>query len=330
MKHHFVHKAPRRGGIFIDRQRARSGGTARRRNAWSLIRQNPGVYMLLLPGLVYLIVFKYVPMAGLTMAFQDFSIFRGMAGSPWVGLKNFQRLFASQEFYTLFRNSVVISVYKLVLLFPIPILLALMLNEIRNLMFKKTIQTVIYLPHFLSWVIISGLFANILSPSTGIVNQVIRFFGGESISFMMDKTVFRGVLVFTQGWKESGWSAIIYIAAIAGIDPELYEAATVDGAGRFRQMLSITLPSIVPTIVLMLIIKLGYIMDAGFEQVLMMYNPTVYDVADILQTYVYRVGLGKMEYSFSTAVGMFNSVIGFALVISGNFLSRRLVGKSIW
>ena len=230
----------------------------------------------------------------------------------------------------MFRNPLLISVYKLVFLFPLPIILALMLNEIRNMAFKKITQTVIYIPHFLSWVVVAGIFTTLLSPSTGIINNVLAAMGFERISFFTSNTWFRSVLVATAGWKESGWSAIIFIAAIAGVDQELYEAAYMDGAGRFKQMLHITLPGISSTIVLMLILKLGQILDVGTEQVLMMYNPTVYDTGDVISSYVYRMGLGKMEYSFSTAVGLFNSVIGLILVVSGNYLSKKFTGSSIW
>lgn len=284
----------------------------------------------MIPGLLFLIVFKYSPMYGLLIAFQDFNIFDGIAGSDWVGLQNFQKLFNSDEFYRIFANTLIISVSKIFFLFPIPIFVAIILNEIKNMYFKRSIQTIIYLPHFLSWVIIGGLFVNILSPTSGIVNQIIKAFGGESISFMMDNDYFRGLLVFTAGWKEIGWNAIIYIAAIAGIDQEMYEAAVIDGAGRIKQIIYITLPNLASTIVLMFILRLGHILDAGFEQVFVMYNPVVYETADIIGTYVYRIGLGKMDYSFSTAVGLFNSLIGFIMVMGGNYLSKKITQKSIW
>ena len=292
--------------------------------------QNWDLYLIAIIGLLYLVVFKYLPMGGIAIAFQDFNLFDGISGSPWVGLENFKRLFGSADFYKVFRNTLLISVYKLVFLFPLPIILALMLNEIRNMAFKKITQSVIYIPHFLSWVVVAGIFTTLLSPSTGIINNVLAAMGFERISFFTSNTWFRSVLVATAGWKESGWSAIIFIAAIAGVDQELYEAAYMDGAGRFKQMLHITLPGISSTIVLMLILKLGQILDVGTEQVLMMYNPTVYDTGDVISSYVYRMGLGKMEYSFSTAVGLFNSVIGLILVVSGNYLSKKFTGSSIW
>nr|WP_241242760.1 ABC transporter permease subunit [Paenibacillus whitsoniae] len=288
------------------------------------------MYLLLVPGLLFLLLFKYTPMYGIIIAFMDYNIFDGIAGSDWVGLAQFSKLIHSDEFMQVFINTLLISLYKLVLLFPVPIIIALLLNEVRRAWFKRTVQTVIFLPHFLSWVIISGLFITILSPSGGLVNNLIVFFGGKPISFFLDNNFFRSVVVFTAGWKESGWNAIIFIAAIAGIEQEQYEAASIDGAGRLRQMLYITLPGIVPTIILILILRLGYLLDAGTEQILTMYNSVVYESGDVIGTYVYRMGLGQQDYSFSTAVGLFNSLIGFILIIAGNEISKKLVKRSIW
>ncbi|MZQ84640.1 ABC transporter permease subunit [Paenibacillus sp. 5J-6] len=295
-----------------------------------LILSNYDMYLLLVPGLIFLLLFKYAPMYGIVIAFQDFNIFDGFTGSKWVGLDQFEKLIHSEEFYQVFINTLLISLYKIVLLFPIPIIIALFLNEVRKVFFKKTIQTIIFLPHFLSWVIISGLFINILSPTGGLVNNVIQWFGGEPISFFLDNQFFRSVVVFTAGWKESGWNAIIFIAAIAGIEQEQYEAASIDGAGRIRQMLYITLPGIVPTIILILILRLGYLLEAGTEQILTMYNSVVYSSGDVIGTFVYRQGLGQQDYSFSTAVGLFNSVVGFILIVAGNELSKKLIKRSIW
>ncbi|MCS7463001.1 ABC transporter permease subunit [Paenibacillus doosanensis] len=297
---------------------------------WRLFRSNLDLYLILLPGLLFLLLFKYTPMYGIVIAFMDFNIFDGVSGSKWVGLDQFNKLFHSEDFYHVFINTLIISLYKIVLLFPIPILIALFLNEVRKVWFKRTVQTVIFLPHFLSWVIISGLFMTILSPSGGMVNNVIQYFGGTPISFFLDNDVFRSVLVFTAGWKESGWNAIIFIAAIAGIEQEQYEAASIDGAGRIRQMLYITLPGILPTIVLVLVLRLGHLLEAGTEQILTMYNSVVYESGDVIGTFVYRQGLGQQDYSFSTAVGLFNSVVGFILIILGNELSKKLIKRSIW
>ena len=297
---------------------------------WKLFRSNLDLYLLLVPGLVFLFLFKYTPMYGIVIAFQDFNIFGGIGGSEWVGLDQFEKLTRSEDFLRVLTNTLLISLYKIVLLFPIPIVIALILNEVRRMFFKRTIQTIIYLPHFLSWVIISGLFVNILSPTGGLVNEAIRALGGEPISFLSDNDWFRSVTVFTAGWKEIGWNAIIFIAAIAGIEQEQYEAAAIDGAGRIRQMLSITIPGIMPTIVLMFILRIGSLLEAGTEQILTMYNPLVYDTGDVIGTYVYRMGLGQQDYSFSTAVGLFNSAVGFLLIVIGNAMSRKFLGRSIW
>ncbi|MCM3257955.1 ABC transporter permease subunit [Paenibacillus lautus] len=297
---------------------------------WKLIRGNLDMYLLLIPGLVFLLLFKYTPMYGIVIAFQDFNIFGGISGSEWVGMAQFERLLQSDEFLQVLVNTLLISLYKITILFPIPIVIALLLNEVRRMFFKRTIQTIIYLPHFLSWVIISGLFLNILSPTGGIVNEIIRSFGGEPISFFTDNSLFRSLVVFTAGWKEIGWNAIVFIAAIAGIEQEQYEAAAIDGAGRIRQMWSISLPGMLPTIVLMFILRIGSLLEAGTEQILTMYNPLVYETGDVIGTYVYRMGLGQQDYSFSTAVGLFNSAVGFLLIVMGNMLSRKFLNRSIW
>lgn len=294
------------------------------------LKRNKDLYFMLIPGLIFLIVFKYTPMYGIIIAFLDYNIFAGIGGSEWIGMNNFIKLFGNIEFYQVFTNTLLISIYKLVFYFPIPILLAIVLNEVRSMAYKKTVQTIIYLPHFLSWVIVSGLCINILSTSNGIINNLIVAFGGTPISFMMSNDWFRTVIVGSSIWKEAGWGTIIYIAAIAGIDQEIYEAARVDGAGRIRQIMHITLPGLTSTIVLLFIMRLGNMLDAGTEQILMLYNPVVYDSGDVIGTYVYRMGIGKMDYSFSTSVGLFESIIGFILVVTGNSLSRKLVHKSIW
>ena len=294
------------------------------------IRSNWDIYLMLIPGLLFLLIFKYAPMYGVTIAFQDFNIFQGISGSEWVGLANFRKLIESEEFYRVFFNTLIISLYKIIINFPLPIVIALLLNEIACMPYKKTVQTIIYMPHFLSWIIVGGIFTTILSPSSGLVNQLITALGGESISFMMSNDWFRAILVISAAWKEVGWGAIIYIAAIAGIEQEIYEAASIDGAGKIRKMISITLPGLSSTIILMLILRLGSVLEAGTEQILTMYNSVVYETGDVIGTYVYRMGLGKMEYSFSTAVGLFNSVVGFILITLGNFTSRKLLGKSIW
>jgi putative aldouronate transport system permease protein len=288
-----------------------------------------------LPGLLFLIIYKFIPLYGLTLAFKDFNLFNGdtllesVIQSPWVGLQHFERIFREQQFVQVILNTLIISLYKLVFLFPVPILIAVLLNEVRLRVFKRWIQTIVYMPHFLSWVIVFGLFYSLLG-SYGIFNQILGFLGMEKLGFFTDPKLFRMLLVFTEGWKESGWNTILFLAAMTSIDPQLYEAAVVDGANRFRRIWHITLPGIVPIIILVFILRLGHILNAGFEQVLIMYNPSVYEVADIIQTYVYRIGLGKLDFSMSTALGLFESVVAFILIFSSNMASRRFLGKGIW
>ena len=294
------------------------------------IRKDLTLYFLLLPPVVFMIIFKFLPLTWITMAFKDYNIFRGLGQSPWVGMKHFVRLFSSDEFFLVFRNTLVINIYRIVFLFPAPIMVALLLNEVRALAFKRIVQTIIYIPHFLSWVVIAAIFIQILSVDGGLVNQIMSSFGFRPVPFLMDKRFFRAILVITAGWKDVGWNTIIYLAAITAIDPNLYEAAMVEGAGRFRKMWYITLPGIASTVVVLLLLRMGQILGSNVDQVLMLYNPLVYEVGDVLGTYVYRMGLGKMEYSFGTAVGLFNSVIGFALLLGANALTRKLSERSIW
>lgn len=292
-------------------------------------KRNYDFYILLIPGIIFSLIFRYTPMYGLIIAFKDFNIFEGFLNSPWVGLEHFKNIFSDPYFYRVLFNTLLISIYKLIFLFPLPIIFAILLNELKNVILKRTIQTVVYLPHFLSWTIVYGIFFVILG-SSGVVNQLLQSIGLESISFFTDQSIFRSVLVGTEGWKTTGWGTIIYLAAITGIDPELYEAAIVDGANKFKQIIHITIPGIAPTIIVLLVLRLGNILRAGFTQILVMYNPAVYDVADIIQTYVYRTGLGQMRFSFSTAVGLFNSIVALMLIVLGNSLAKRLVNRSIW
>ncbi|MBA2941403.1 sugar ABC transporter permease [Paenibacillus sp. CGMCC 1.16610] len=300
------------------------------RRLWIDIRKDWDLYLALIPGIAFLLIFKYTPMYGIIIAFKDFNIFEGMSASPWVGWKHFEKLLSSDSFLQVFQNTLAISIYKIVFLFPLPIVIAILLNELKNMVFKRSVQTVIYLPHFLSWVIVSGLFIDLLSTNGGVVNKIIVALGGEPVRFFLDSHIFRSVLVSSAGWKETGWNTIIYLAALASIDPGLYESAKIDGANRWKQILHITLPGLLPIILLMFILRLGYVLEAGTEQVLVMYNPSVYNVADVIGTYVYRVGLGEQDYSFSTAVGVFESVVAFILILSGNHLARKFFGRGIW
>lgn len=303
----------------------------RRKSGWSLsIRKHWDLYLIMVPGILYFIIYKYLPMAGIVIAFQDYGVFSGIRGSEWVGLAHFKAMFTDSEFYEIFRNTLVISLYKLLWGFPGPIILAIMLNEIKNMFFKRTVQTLIYLPHFLSWVIIGGVLVNLLSPTTGMVNELLQWLGFKPIFFLADPNWFRSILVISDLWKEVGWGAIIYLAAIAGIDPQLYEAAIMDGAGKWKQITHITLPSLLSTIVIMLLLRLGSILDVGFEQIFVLYSPLVYDVADVIQTYVYRMGITQAEFSFTTAVGLFESVIGLILVVSANKAVKKIGQEGIW
>jgi putative aldouronate transport system permease protein len=288
------------------------------------------LYLMMIPGIAYFFIFKYIPMFGMVIAFQNYSPFAGIRGSEWVGWQHFAALFQDPVFFQLFENTLLISIYKLFWGFPAPILLALLLNEIRLSAFKRSIQTLVYLPHFLSWVIIGGMLTTLLSPSTGVANDMIRWLGFEPIFFLTDTNWFRSILVASNIWKEAGWGAILYLAALSGINPELYEAAFVDGANKWRQTWSITLPSIMGTVVILFLLRLGNLLEVGFEQIFILYNPLVYDISDVFDTYVYRVGIAKAEFSYPAAIGLFQSVIGLILVVGANKLSKKYTEHGIW
>jgi putative aldouronate transport system permease protein len=295
-----------------------------------VFRKNYDLYLLLIPGLVFIILIRYMPMYGLVTAFQDYNIYRGIRESPFVGFKHFQSLFGSPKFYEVLINTLVVSFGKIMVSFPLSILIALMINEIRLVLCKRIFQTILYLPHFLSWVIVSGLVIAACSPSTGMINELIKRLGGDSIAFLMDNNWFRWVLILSETWKESGYGAIVFIAALSGINPELYEAASVDGAGKPRQILHITIPGIMSVIILMFVLKLGGILNANTEQVLLLYNPTIYKTGDVLGTYIYRTGVALSNYSYATALGFFESLVGLGLVLIGNAVSRKAYGRSVW
>ncbi|TVQ17059.1 MAG: sugar ABC transporter permease [Spirochaetaceae bacterium] len=294
------------------------------------VGRNYWLYVFLLPGLAMLFVFNYIPMYGVVIAFKEFSLVRGIMASPWVGFQNFQYLFQSDSFYRVFRNSVLISLYRLLWGFPAPILLAILLNEVRGTLFKRGVQTIIYLPHFISWVVIAGLVANFLSPSRGIVNHVIRSLGGTPIAFLQRAEYFRSVIVLSEIWKTAGWGTIIYLAAMSGIDPQLYEAAIIDGAGRIARIRHITMPGIMSTVVVLLILRMGHVLRNGFEQIFLLYSPLVYSVADVFETYTYRVGLLEGRFAFATAVGLFQSFIGLALILATNRLAKKYGEGGLW
>jgi putative aldouronate transport system permease protein len=286
--------------------------------------------ILFLPGLIYYAVFCYAPMYGVQIAFKNFIFRLGIMKSPWVGFENFKLLFSMGSFREVFRNTLIISSLKLVSGFPAPIIFALLLNEMRAVRFKKAVQTISYLPHFVSWVILGGLFIQFLSPSTGPVNILLKSLGLKPVYFLADKNWFRPVLVATSIWKGVGWGSIIYLASLAGVDPQLYEAAEIDGAGRFRKMVNISLPSLAPVITIMFIFSVGGIVKDDFDQIFNLYNAAVYSVGDVLGTYTYRVGLIDMRYSFSTAVGLFTNIISFALILAANWIAKRLNEYGLW
>ncbi|NQX60486.1 ABC transporter permease [Paenibacillus qinlingensis] len=282
-------------------------------------------YVLLLPGILYFLLFKYIPMGGIAIAFQDFKIAGSVFDSPWVGLKWFRILFDSPDFWVALRNTLIISFYKLLFNFPAPIVLALLLNELFNGVFKRIVQTIIYFPHFVSWVVLGSILFSVFSVDTGVAKLL-----GMSSSPLMNPEVFRGFLVGSEMWKEVGWGTVIYLAAIAGVNPELYEAARMDGANRFQLVRHVTLPSIASTIVVLLILRTGQILNVGFDQIYILYNPLVYNVADTLDTYVYRVGLTMGRFSFATAAGLFQSVVGLCLLLFTNWLVRRMGERGLW
>jgi len=281
---------------------------------------------MLSPGILFFIIFSYIPMYGVLLAFKDFRIMDGIMASPWVGLEHFQRAFSDPYFLQVLENTILISVYRLVWGFPVPILFALLLNEIFHQKFKKLVQTVSYLPFFLSWVILGGMFINILSLN-GPINIFISILGFEPRIFLAIPEYFRSILVITEIWRGFGWGAVIYLAAISSINEEMYESAYLDGANRFQRAFYITIPTISPIIVIMLILSCSSILSAGFDQVFNLYNPMVMNVADIIDTYVYRKGLLDMDYSYATAVGVFKSVVALILIIGVNMTARKLGGK---
>lgn len=293
-------------------------------------RMNYQLFLMFLPVVVCLLLFSYAPMYGMVIAFKDYQLVKGIWGSEWVGLENFYRLIMTPSFLEVFKNTVVISLLRLLVGFPAPIILSVLLNEIYSKSYKKLVQTISYLPHFLSWVVLGGLFMQVLSPSGGLVNQIIQLFGGKPVYFLADPGYFVGMLIATGIWKEMGWGTIVYLAAITSINPELYEAAVVDGAGRFKQIWHITLPSITPVITILFILSMGNIINAGFDQIFNLYNPAVYKVADIIDTYVYRRGLISMKYSMASAADLFKNVISFALVFFTNYIVKKFNENSIW
>lgn len=305
-----------------------------KQNIFMRIFKQWDIQLMVWPGILLIFVFAYLPMYGILIAFMDYNIFTGgdIWANPWVGFKHFQMFFDSPEFYNVMRNTIVISLLKFIIGFPAPIILALMLNEIRHMMFKRIVQTITYLPHFMSWVIVAGLVMSLLSTENGSVNMLLKSINliDEPINFLSISEYFWSILISANVWKEIGFGSIVYLAAIAGVDQHMYEAADIDGASKFKQIYLITIPTIMPVIIIFMILSIGRLLDAGFEDILLLANnPVLRPVSDVIETYVYRVGLSNFRYSYAAAVGLFKAVISVGLLTMANYLARRS-GNSLW
>lgn len=292
--------------------------------------RNKWLYVMILPGIIYFLIFKYVPMFGLVISFQDYKPFKGISGSEWVGFEHFHRLFTQPDFWTILSNTLILFGMNLLFYFPVPIILALMLNEVRISFFMRFFQTLVYLPHFMSWVIIVSISYVMLTMDGGIINELLSLMGLNKVNFLLSPEWFRPTYIIQVIWREAGWGTIIYLAAIASVDPQLYEAARMDGAGRFRQIWHITLPAIRSVIIVLLILKIGDVLELGFEHVYLLLNSMNRDVAEIIDTYVYTAGLRQMQFSYSAAVGFFKSLVGLVLVMLANRLAKRFGEEGIY
>ncbi|MFS0724016.1 ABC transporter permease [Paenibacillus sp. 1P07SE] len=298
---------------------------------WKDIVRDKYLYLFLLPGLIFFVLFKYAPLYGEIIAFKDFRIMDGIWGSEWAGLKHFDRLFSDRDFWIILRNTLLLNLYSILFVFPAPIVLALLLNEVRSHWFKRSLQNMLYLPHFISWVVLGGVIISILSPSTGLVNIILsKVFGITPIYFMASPFWWPIVFTLSSIWQTAGWGTILYLAAMGNIDPQLYEAAKIDGASKLRQIFHVTLPGIRGTIAILLILQMGKVMDVGFEQVFNLQNSAVFSVADVISTYVYRMGLLGAQYSYATAVGLFQGIIGLILVLLVNKAIKSMGEGGLW
>lgn len=297
---------------------------------WSNLVKYKEYYIMLIPGFLFFLIFCYGPMYGLVIAFQEYYPLKGIRGSEFIGFKHFQDLFQNPFFLSVLKNTLIISAYKLIVCFPAPIILCLALNEIKNVKFKKAAQSISYLPHFISWVVVSGIVIEFLSPTRGPVNILLQNMGFAPVFFMADVRYFRGVLVLSDMWKSIGWGSIVYLAAVTAVDPSLYEAASMDGAGRIKRIIHITLPALAPIITVMLIMQSGKILNDSFEQVYNFLTPSTYGVGDVISTFVYRMGIQNMQYSFTTAVDLFKNGISFLLVILTNYVARKTNDYALW
>lgn len=293
-------------------------------------KYNKALYLMVLPGLIITIIFKYLPFYGIWVSFENYNPNKGVLGSEWVGLSHFLTFFKDPYFFRLFKNTFLLGFYSLIFGFPAPIILSLLFNEVKNATFKKVTQTISYMPYFLSIVIVIGLLKDMISMSDGVVNEIIAALGFEKINFLIDSGYFRSLYVITGIWQGAGYGSIIYLGAISNINPELYESAVLDGASRLKQAIYITIPCITPTIVVLFIFAVGGILGNDFQKILLMYNPSVYETADVISTYVYRQGILGASYSYASAVGLFNSVVSFAFLITTNKLSRKISETSLW
>lgn len=292
--------------------------------------RNKWLYVMLLPGVLYFIIFKYFPMYGLIISFQDYKPYQGIFGSEWVGFKHFKRLFTEPEFLNILWNTIVLFGLNIFIYFPIPIILALMLNELRGNFFKRIFQTLVYLPHFMSWVIIVSISYVMVTMDGGIINELLSYFGFEKVNFLLSNGWFRPLYIIQVIWREAGWGTIIYLAAIAAVDPGLYEAARMDGAGRMRQVWHITLPTIRGVIITLFILKIGHVLDLGFEHVYLLLNSMNRQVGEIIDTYVYTAGLRQGQFSYSTAIGFFKSIIGLIMVVLVNRISKKMGEEGVY
>ncbi|WP_068268036.1 ABC transporter permease [Caviibacter abscessus] len=288
------------------------------------------LYLILLPFAIWYILFMFKPMYGLVIAFKDYNLFKGISGSDWVGLLNFREFLTSPEFYQTLKNTLMLNLYSLVFEFPFAILLALMLNEVKNKIFKLFVQTASFIPYFIAIVVAAGIAINILSPSTGVINVMLEKIGLQKVYFLSKPEYFRGIFTGLNMWKNTGFNAVIYLAALTSVDEQLYEAAKIDGAAKFDQLLHITLPSILPTIIVMLILKIGSMLNIAFETVLLLYQPATYSTSDVISTYVYRTGVLQQNFGLATAVGIFNAVVALILVYSANRISKKISNLSLW
>ena len=291
--------------------------------------KNKFVYLMVLPVLLYYAIFYYAPMYGAIIAFKDYNPSLGIMDSPWIGFKHFADFFNSYYFWRIIKNTFTISISSLIFGFPAPIILALLINELKNKFYAKTVQTITYLPHFVSLIVICGIIKD-FTASDGIISYVMQYFGAKKVTMLNDPNLFVPIYVASEIWQTVGWGSIIYLAALVGIDPQLYEAAKIDGAGRWKQLMNITIPGIMPTIIVMLILRMGSMLNVGFEKIILLYSPLIYDSADVISSFVYRKGLQEFNYSFTAAVGLFNSAINFAMLITANWFSKKFSENSLW